>query len=201
LEGVTVVLIIVALLVVAALVVALVARRRAAGRADDTAPDDRGANSTTTARPDEPTDPLGSSAGPSTAAWDAVAGPSEGAPDPAGPPAAIHITVTGTHPWAPVRAFLSELEREGYVTTVELPDLVVLRDLERSPVTVREPAGPPGELIVTAAPEHMSDTLQTFVRSLLTGSFSVESTDGREVHLVDGDGTRIHLTVTELALT
>jgi hypothetical protein len=48
----------------------------------------------------------------------------------------------------------------------------------------------------------MAATLQTLVRSLLTGSFSIEGTDGRDVDLVDDDdGTRIHLTVTELALT
>lgn len=179
-------IIIVAVLVVAVLVLAVLARRRASRRSSSD-----GAH----------VDPVKADAAPAAAAWDTVAGAPEGEPDPAGPPAAIHITVTGTHPWAPVRAFISELGREGYAPTVELPDLVVMRDLERSPVTVREPAGPPGHLIVTTAPEHMADTLQTLVRSLLAGAFSIEGTDGRDVHLADDHGTRIHLTVTELALT
>ncbi|MEL7206766.1 MAG: hypothetical protein AAGK32_00780 [Actinomycetota bacterium] len=120
-------------------------------------------------------------------------------PDPAEPPAAILMEVTGTHPWAPARVFLTELKAIGYDTTVELPDLVVMRDDQRLPVTVREPAGPPGRLVVTTPPPLLSSTLEHLVRSLIESDFSLDLTEGREVRLADDDGAVILLTVSELA--
>lgn len=136
----------------------------------------------------------------STNTWDAVEGTRQSRPDPAGPPAVIHMAVTGTHPWAPARIFLTELQAEGYQTTVKLPDLVVVRDDDRRPVTVREPTGPPGRLIVTAEPGQLAKTLEVLVRSLLADAFTVDATDGRDVRLTDDEGTEICLTLTELAL-
>ena len=123
-----------------------------------------------------------------------------GDPDPTGPPAAIYMEVTGTHPWAPTRVFVSELKDEGYETTVELPDLVILRDGNRQPVTLREPAGPPGQLIITTTPELTAEALEILVRSLLADSFTVDATNGRDIHLTDDAGVEVRLSVTELAL-
>lgn len=119
--------------------------------------------------------------------------------DPAGPPAAIRMVVSGTHPWAPARLFLTDLTAEGFEATVELPDLVVVRNHDRLPITVREPAGPPGQLMVTAPPELLADSLEILVRSLLASGFSLDATDGRDVVLTDDEGAEITLTVTELS--
>ena len=119
--------------------------------------------------------------------------------DPAGPPAAIRMVVSGTHPWAPARVFLTDLAVEGFEATVELPDLVVVRNADRLPITVREPAGPPGQLMVTAPPELLADTLEILVRSLLASGFSLDATDGRDVGLTDDDGAEVTLTVIELS--
>jgi uncharacterized membrane protein len=207
LEAVLVVLILVTLLVVVvlALVALALRRRRAATRARR---DDEIRASLTENAPDATdgadsgsrlTDPVSASS-PSTDPWGLVDGAQGGGPDAAGPPAAIQMAVTGTDPWVPARVFVTELIAEGYETTVDLADLVVVRDGERLPVTVREPTGPPGHLIVTSTPERLARTLEILVRSLLAVAFTVDSADGREVRLTDDDDTEIHLTVTELAL-
>jgi hypothetical protein len=199
------VVLLVALLVVVVLASSAVANRAAGGaRRDDertASPAEETRQAAGRADPaSEPTDPVTTGSPMSTDPWNDVGGTRESRPDPAGPPAVIHMVVTGTHPWAPVGVFLTELKAEGYETTVELPDLVVLRDDERLPVTVREPAGPPGHLIVTSTPELLARTLEILVRSLLTSAFTVAATDGRDVRLTDADGIEIRLTVTELAL-
>jgi hypothetical protein len=131
--------------------------------------------------------------------WADIDGAPAGATDPIGPPAAIYMEVTGTRPWAPIVTFRQELEAAGYETTVELPDLVVVRDDDRRPVTVREPAGASGRLIVTAPPDRLARTLELLVRSLLSAAYTIDTTDGRDVHLTDGAGAEIRLTVTDLA--
>lgn len=196
-EGVTVVLII--LIVVVALVLLLAVAALVRGR---NAPDTYSDAATTTAESaGEATDAADEPVSPSvTGTWNEVHGVAEHDVDPAGPPAAILMAVTGTHPWSPARVFLGELKAAGYETTVELPDLVVVRDDDRRPVTVREPAGPPGHLVITAEPEQLPDTLEMLVRSLLADTFTLVATDGRDVHLADDDRSEIRLTVTELAL-
>lgn len=114
-------------------------------------------------------------------------------------PAAIHMSVTGTHPWAPARVFLAELKAEGYETTVELPDLLVMRDQDRQPVTVREPAGPPGRLVITATPPRLASALEILVRSLIESEFTLDATSGRDVVLTDDHGATVELTVTQHA--
>jgi hypothetical protein len=105
------------------------------------------------------------------------------------------MTVTGTHPWAPARVFLAELKAEGYETTVELPDLLVMRDDGGLPVTVREPAGPPGRLVITAPPPRLATALEILVRSLIESDFALGETSGRDVVLTDDHGARVELTV------
>jgi hypothetical protein len=116
-----------------------------------------------------------------------------------GPPAAIHMTVTGTHPWVPARVFIAELKAKGYDTTVELADLVVMRDVGRLPITVREPAGPPGRLVITATPDQIPVALEILVRSLLDSDFTLQEADGRDVRLIDDHGADVSVTVTQLS--
>jgi hypothetical protein len=144
----------------------------------------------------EPSDPAGSAARVDEA--DEAEGLVAASEAP-GPPAAIHMAVTGTHPWAPARVFIAELKAKGYDTTVELPDLVIMRDVSRLPITVREPAGPPGRLVITATPDQIPVALETLVRSLLDSDFTLQETDGRDVRLIDARGADVRLTVAQLS--
>jgi hypothetical protein len=188
------------LLVIVAVVVVLVAdavlwRRRRKPRAASamtTSPDPLASPTVSS----EPTDAT-ASAGEADGVED-VAGLAAGSEAP-GPPAAIHMAITGTHPWAPAHVFIAELKAKGYDTTVELPDLVVMRDVGRLPITVREPAGPPGRLVITATPDQIPVALEILVRSLLDSGFTLQEADGRDVRLIDDQGADVRVTVTQLS--
>jgi len=188
---VLIIVIVLAALVLVLAAAALVRRRKAHDSGSDAPVDEM-------AETDDSDGDLSSSS--VTDSWNDVHGVAGHDVDPAGPPAAIHMVVTGTHPWSPAQVFLGELKASGYEATVEWPDLVVVRDDDRRPVTVREPAGPPGHLVISAEPERLPGTLEALVRSLLADTFTLVTADGRDVHLADDDGSEIRLTVTELAL-
>ena len=164
-------------LVVLAFVVALVLRRRRAGDEPDAVveePEEREATEPGTTQPASGRDPIEL------------------------PPAAIRVAVDGRDPWEPARAFSRELCHGEHEPSVEMDDLVVLRDAAREPLVIREVPGHADEVLITTTPSALSDALETLVRTLLSEGYSIERTQGRAI-ILDREGQSLALTVEQPA--
>lgn len=114
------------------------------------------------------------------------------------PPAAIRVAVDGRDPWEPARAFSRELCHGEHEPSVEMDDLVVLRDAAREPLVIREVPGHADEVLITTTPGALSDALEVLVRTLLSEGYSIERTEGRAITL-DRAGQSLALTVEQPA--